>query len=216
VIYAYAVCRTEEVDRPPRRRGLGGATLRAATVDGLTAVYSRHRSLRPRPSPEQLWTHERTVEALMTRGAVLPMRFGTVLPDEAALVEALGNRREEFAARLARVGGRVELAVRFFADDPEGRDAGSGRAYLLARVEQHRAAERAARDIHAPLAELASDSRTRPRAAPPTLLAAAYLVDRGDVPAFRAQVERTVARAGVRAVCTGPWPPYSFVEEDDR
>lgn len=215
MIYAYAVCRREAIDRPPRRRGLGGAALRLATVDGLAAVYSRHRSLRPRPSPELLWAHERTVGALMSHDAVLPMRFGTVLADEAALVEALGRRRHELAANLDRVRGRVELGVRVLADAGERPDAATGRDYLLARVEEHRAAERAARDIHPPLAALARDSRTRPPTGPGTLFAAAYLVDRRDVPAFRGEVERAAAAAGLRAVLTGPWPAYSFAETEE-
>jgi Gas vesicle synthesis protein GvpL/GvpF len=216
VIYAYAVCRREAIDAPPRRRGLGGAALRVTESEGLAVVYSRHRSLRPRPAPAQLWAHERTVEALMSRGAVLPMRFGTVLADEADLAKALSERRDELAAGLDRVGRRVELGVRVFADRPERPDAGTGRAYLLARVEEHRAAARAARAVHAPLAELAFDSRTRLRVAPGTVFAAAYLVERADVPAFRAEVERAATAAGLRAVCTGPWPAYSFVEDDNR
>ena len=101
MIYAYAVCDRPAADPPPRRRGLGGAALRVALADGLAVLYSRHRTLRPRPSPEAMWAHERAVEALMERGAVLPMRFGTMMADEAALTEALAARRDELAAGRA-------------------------------------------------------------------------------------------------------------------
>jgi hypothetical protein len=216
VIYAYAVCERAAADPPPRRRGLGGAALRVALEDGMAVVYSRHRTLRPRPSPEAMWAHERAVEALMERGAVLPMRFGTMLADETELVEALAARRDEFAAALNRVRGRVEIGLRVVQDRPaaQARRADSGRAYVLARVEEHRRAERAARELHAPLAALACESRLR-RPAPPTLLAAAYLVERRDVAAFRARAEEVAAACpGVRAVFSGPWPPYSFASEE--
>jgi hypothetical protein len=218
VIYVYAVCERETADPVPRRRGLGGAALRVALANGLAAVYSRHRTLQPRPSPQALWTQERVVRALMDRGAVLPMRFGTLLADEAALVEALTARREEFMAGLERVRGRVELGLRVVADrlPAPRRNADSGRAYLLDRVEEHRRAEQAARDVHAPLARLACESRVRRRTAAPTLFAADYLVERDDAAAFRAEVERTAAVVpGVRAVCTGPWPPYGFVDAEE-
>jgi hypothetical protein len=218
VIYVYAVCDRETADPVPARRGLGGAALRVAVADGLAALYSRHRTLQPRPSPQAMWTQERTVRALMDRGAVLPMRFGTQLADEAALVETLTARRDELAAGLDRVRGCVELGLRVVADrlaaPPQA--AESGRDYLLERVEEHRRAEQAARDVHAPLARLACESRVRRRTAAPTLFAAAYLVERDAAPAFRAEVERAAAGlSGVRTVCTGPWPPYGFVDAEE-
>jgi hypothetical protein len=190
------MCHRDAVDPLPRRRGLGGAALRVAHVDRLTGVYSRHRTLRPRPSSEAMWIHQRTVRALMDCGPVLPMRFGTMLADEAALVEAVTARRDEFVACLDRLRGRVELGLRVVAD----RRSRAGRSAL-----------------HEPLAALAHEARLRAYPAPPTILAAAYLVERADIPAFRAEAERAAAvLPGVRAVCTGPWPPYSFVEVDGQ
>jgi Gas vesicle synthesis protein GvpL/GvpF len=207
MIYAYAVCDKEAVDPPPRRRGLGGAALRVTAVDGLAAVYSRHRTLQPRPSR----THERTVEAVMDAGAVLPMRFGTVLPDESALSQALAARRAELSSRLRLVRGRVELGLRVMPRRPAQRHA-SGRDYLLGRVQE----QRDARELQEALTPLASETRVRRHATPPALLAAAYLVDRDDVPAFRARVEELAAAyPGIRAICSGPWPPYSFAAEED-
>jgi hypothetical protein len=206
VIYAYAVCEREAVQPPPEGRGIGGAVLRVAFADGVAALYSRHRKLRPEPSAATMWAHERAVEAVMRSGAVLPMRFGTTLPDEAALVASLLARRDELAARLREVRGRVEIGVRVTRAPRHGRPR-SGREYLLGRARE----QRAARDVHAALSELAHDSRVRPR---PAELVGAYLVDRDAAEAFMAEVERVAgARREVRARCTGPWPPYSFAED---
>jgi Gas vesicle synthesis protein GvpL/GvpF len=216
MIYAYAVGEPATLDPLPRRRGFGGAALRVAIAGDLAAAYSRHRTQRPRPTPEAMWTHERVVEALMDRGPVLPMRFGTVLDDDEALAAMLRARRDELAAALQRVRGRVELGLRVVADRP-AREAGAqnGRAYVLARLDEYRRAERAARDVHEPLAALACESRVRPRTPAPTLLATSYLVERGDVRTFRARVEEAAAACpGVHVVCTGPWPPYSFTEPE--
>jgi hypothetical protein len=51
----------------------------------------------------------------------------------------------------------------------------------------------------------------RPR--PQELFRAAYLVERDAVESFAAAVARLQkANIGLSILCTGPWPPYSFVE----
>ena len=46
------------------------------------------------------------------------------------------------------------------------------------------------------------------------LLRAAYLVERGQVDAFVTAVRRLQEdRADLALVCTGPWPPFSFVDQ---
>ena len=217
MIYAYGICEPEAA--APRRRGLGGATLRTLERDGLAAVYSRHRSLRPRPSPELVLVHERVVEAILARGPVLPLRFGTQLEDEERLAAALAERREELMHALERVRGHVELGLRVIPklrDKPApGRSEQSGRDYLLARAAEHRCMDEAGRDLHAPLAELAAGSRRRESPAPPAILVAAYLVEAGAVADFRARAGELGERhRDLHVVVTGPWPPYNFVAED--
>jgi hypothetical protein len=44
------------------------------------------------------------------------------------------------------------------------------------------------------------------------VLRAAYLVERANVARFRALVERLQQQhPEIAVLCTGPWPPYSFV-----
>lgn len=74
MIYVYAI--GEPLAAAPERCGLGGTRLRVMACDGIAAVFSRHRTLQPRPSPAMLWSHEAVVERLMTRAAVLPLRSG--------------------------------------------------------------------------------------------------------------------------------------------
>jgi Gas vesicle synthesis protein GvpL/GvpF len=220
VIYAYGICEPATASPPPPRRGLGGATLRVLTSDGLAAVYSRHRSLRPRPSPELVLAHERVVEAMMARGPVLPLRFGTQLEAEERLAAALTERGDELLRALERLRGHVELGLRVIqrpGSKPDFDDAGerSGRAYLLARAAHHRRAEEAARDIHAPLADLAAESRLRERAAPPAILVAAYLIDARAEDDLRRRADELAAQhEDLHVVVTGPWPPYNFSTEE--
>lgn len=216
MIYAYGICEPTVAAPPPSRRGLGGAALRVLERDGLAAIYSRHRSLRPQPAPALVLTHERVVEAIMARGAVLPLRFGTQLDREEALSAVLAERRVEMLRGLGYVKGRVEMGLRVIPARPPGhprrRGESSGRDYLLARVCEHREAQLAAREMHTPLAALAAASVVRDRAAAPAILVASYLVDADAVEHFRGLAEGIAARHKTMQIhLTGPWPPYSFV-----
>jgi hypothetical protein len=137
-------------------------------------------------TPEALWRHEGLIEDLMEQRTLLPVRFGTVLPDETAAAAAVAERRDELAAALDRVRGAVELGLRVRG---EGEAAG----------------------VHERLAALARDAVVRDG---PDLLRAAYLVDRDAVDGFVALVRRLQeAHPDLALLCTGPWPPYSFAEE---
>ncbi|MBS1869306.1 MAG: GvpL/GvpF family gas vesicle protein [Actinobacteria bacterium] len=219
MIYAYGICAATAPPLPPTCRGLGGARVGVLQRDGLAAVYSRHRTLRPEPTPAEVLAHERIVEAVMARGPVLPLRFGTQLATEERLATALEERREELLRTLARVRDRVELGVRALPAVGTPQRAGgerSGRAYLLARAAEQQRRDRAVHDLHAPLAQLAAASVVQALPAPPALLAAAYLVDAERVAAFRAHAAALGAEHGeLHVVVTGPWPPYNFATEGD-
>jgi Gas vesicle synthesis protein GvpL/GvpF len=155
--------------------------------------------------------HERVVERIMADRAVLPMRFGSRLPDDDALEEVLAARQQEFLAALDRVRGRVEVSVR--AMQPLATVATvpaptTGREYLEAKLRNGRNRD----GLHEPLASLAVAVSRRPAQAPDEVLRASYLVDTANLARFRATVERLQrANEEVAILCTGPWPPYSFV-----
>ncbi len=200
----------------------------AARVDnGLIAIVSEPVAAFARwassaevvPSEDALWRHEAMCEALMEHGPLLPARFGTTFANEGDVMLALRAREDALSDALARVANRVELGIRAVlverADagtSASGDTASPGRAYLERRraLEQERSA--AAATIHAALAPLAADSTRRQVATPYGVLTASYLVDRADMGTFRREVEALEAGLpAVRIVCTGPWPPYSFV-----
>jgi hypothetical protein len=215
VIYVYAIHHASELSSPSVR-GVGGAQLRRTACDGLGATFTRHRTLQPRPVRSMLGSHEAVVRELMRGMAVLPLRFGTMLADEASLQSVLADRQDELTQGLERVRGRVELSVRVLGEPAREppRAETSGRDYLLARQAAHHRRERAAAEVHEPLAALARDARLRIPAPPPAILAAAYLVDRPDLDAFKARVVAlAAARDDLSIVGTGPWPPYSFVPD---
>lgn len=166
---------------------------------------------------EALWEHEQIVEALMDDRDVLPVRYGTCLPDDAAAARALQDHHAEYAASLAAVRGAVELAVRVFPA-PDARpepipsvESMTGTEYLRARARGAAAESDASRIVHEPLARSARavDVARANRAG--ELLRAAYLVDRNATESFALHVNQIQSdNPQLRISCTGPWPPYSF------
>jgi hypothetical protein len=163
MIYLYAIA-----DRPelplPARSGLEGAPLASLSCQDIAAVVSLFDTANVQATKARLWQHEAVVEALMAERTVLPVRFGTLLADEAATQTILAARYASFVADLARVRGRVELGLRVLweseanqgragarrsqpppAADPcqaeknhGERSGGDGWAYMLARLEEDR------------------------------------------------------------------------------
>lgn len=186
VLYVYAV-----LAEAPRVTGVGldGVPLRTVAGERLVAVVGDHTRT-PELGDDQLCTHEALISRLMAEAPVLPLRFGTTVADEEALRGWLRTNEDELMGSLEALDGAVELSVR--ADLDAGGD-------LRERV--HRAlAERARRAILFPPAP--GSGRLR----------AAYLVDGDHIEAFAAAVERLEKELAIELSCTGPWPPYSFVQ----
>ncbi len=229
MMYLYAL-----IDRPEppvlHQQGLEEADLLHCAYQGIAAVVSPFAGSRVQPSEDNLWRHEQVVEALMVECTVLPVRFGTLLADRAAVQAALATHYSDWMASLDRVRGRAELSVRVlwdgddepplapFAHDGQSHPE-SGRSYLMARLEQERQArlrqhkaEKVAAELHTTLAHLAADSIYQVLITPRMLLTAAYLVERTQMTAFQHELEALrVAHPALRFLCTGPWPPYNFV-----
>jgi Gas vesicle synthesis protein GvpL/GvpF len=164
-------------------------------------------------SGEALWRHEEVVEALMEGRDVLPFRYGTRCADAAAATRAVAARQEELAAALERIRGAVELSVRVLLIDVGEARPKAAADYVAGKTREAARARAVLQSIHEPLSGRARVSRQTPSGAPGEPLRAAYLVDREEVDAFAAQVAALQARhPDLRLLCTGPWPPYSFVE----
>jgi hypothetical protein len=157
---------------------------------------------------DALWRHEELLEGLMKRRPLLPVRYGTRVPDEAAAAAAVAGRGAELMAQLDHVRGAVEVSVRVRGAEPSPPATGSesGVEYLRART----AGSRAGDGVHEVLQPLSRDSRVLGGA---EALRAAYLVAHDDIDVFVARVrELQGEHLELAILCTGPWPPYSFSE----
>jgi Gas vesicle synthesis protein GvpL/GvpF len=185
-----------------------------------------------------LRTHWRVLEQVSTRTTVLPVRFGTVMVDDTAVVdEFLEPEHEELAASLAALAGKVQLTVKGFyeedalmadvvarspeiarlREDVQGLPEAAAyykRIELGQRVaaEVERSRERDARDVFERLSPLAVDARLEPPSTIDSAVNAAFLVEDRRIETFNEAVtalgQELAGRIHLRYI--GPLPPYSF------
>jgi hypothetical protein len=237
--YLYAI--TDRPEAPvPAQPGLEEATLWGIAYQDIVAIGSPFTAAAAAPTEANLWQHEAVVESLIADRAVLPVRFGAIFASETAVRAVLAAHYTNFLTSLDRVRGRVELGLRILWDDDLQRaESGlqiadskhqpsttshqlstiTGRSYMLARLEEERQfrawrerAETLAMELNTSLSRLAAESVQQRLITPRLLLTAAYLVEQDQVVAFRLEVEALKAtHPALHFLCTGPWPPYSFV-----
>jgi hypothetical protein len=81
-----------------------------AAVVGSSPVTDYRGLSRDQIAPA-LVTHQRVIEAVMTDYAVLPARFGTVLPDEEWVHRLLRQGHDRFHQAFDELAGRVQMEV---------------------------------------------------------------------------------------------------------
>ena len=202
MIYVYAIG-----DRRPR------GEVETIAAGELAAYVRRDVARAPAPDRESLLRHDRIVFSLMDSGAVLPMRFGSVVREEDEIRALLAERHDELRRRLEHVRGRVEFGVRatWRSTPPAPGAAPGGHAFMLAKLQARSAARWQLDELAAPLAELAADSRSSLCPSDDTAFTAAYLVERAHTGRFEQRVRRAARMADeVTLTLSGPWPPYSF------
>ncbi len=119
--YVYAIL---SADATPTQAltGLGDAPVSFVRSGAIAAAVSPFMEGSAEPSPARLLRHEATVEAIRRAAPALPVRFGTIFPDSAAVVQALAARAPDLQADLARVGDKLEmgLSILWAAFEPAG------------------------------------------------------------------------------------------------
>ena len=219
----------------PPGEGLGvyGGALRWVSHGGLVAVVSpiAEPSRLAAPTTAELLDYERVIRAHHAVADVVPMRFGSMLADEAAVRAHLDAQQAVYQRALERVAGCVELGVRLLVSPPDSpatpeappkQEIRSGASYLKALQRRH-SAESRLRDHCAALeqalvskvAPLCREHRMElapPRPGEPVLCSLYFLVPRGQVPLFHAALSANAAGDSTPAAVSGPWPPFNFVD----
>lgn len=187
--------------------------------------------------------HEAVVESFNGASAILPMKLFTLFADDDRALAHVRGDAARIRAAAKRVANHHEWGIRVMLDRArasastrsarsakpgvDGRKS-TGVAYLTRKKAQRDAgielAERARETVSRTFDRFAARATIARRKAAselpvqggPLLLDAAFLVPRGRARTFRslaAREAKSLAARGYTLTLTGPWPPYSFVQD---
>lgn len=237
-VYVYGIVHAGQ-ELPPRAFGVGRPPLpvRLLPVDELAAVVS-DVPVDLRARRRDLAAHQELLLAVGAGRPVLPMRFGMVAEDEAAVRHAVGAAARAHRVALDRLGRRVEMNVKaapvesavaaLVREDADVRrllaavrrsPSYDGNVHLGRAVAEglDRRASEAAREVLPALGAEAVESVRGPEV-PGCVLNVSFLVRESRLEAFRAAAARLgeAHRDRVELRLTGPLPCYSFTGDGGR
>jgi Gas vesicle synthesis protein GvpL/GvpF len=185
-----------------------------------------------------LRAHSRILEEAARDVTVLPVRFGTVMVDDRAVVDDfLAPSHDALAATIAELAGKVQLAVKaFYEEEALMRGVVEGSAAIarlrervqavpeaagyydrirlgeMVSAEVERARERDSAFVLGRLEPLAVAAANEPISTPDSAVNAAFLVERARIDEFSAAVAKLgkELEGRMRLRYVGPLPPYSF------
>lgn len=238
-LYVYGIAGAEAPVDPARLGpGLAGGEVIRVVAGRLAALAGPSPAAPVQGTRRNMLAHTAVLERALAAADVLPLRFGTIAPDEATLSRGLAATAGPLLAALADIAGRIELgvkaswrdgiayrevleadpALRALRDRLQARPAAEtyyervelGRR-VEAALERRRAADTAA--ILAELEPIAERAEALKTLDDGMVLNRAFLVRRDAEPRFDAAMGRLAERHGARLDFryVGPVPPYNFV-----
>jgi Gas vesicle synthesis protein GvpL/GvpF len=241
-VYVYCIASAaERIEVGAQAVGGPSASVRRVVHGDLAALVS---DVEPGPltAARDLRAHWRVLEEAASNATVLPVRFGTVVESDDAVVDQfLAPRHDRLVAQLADLHGKVQLSVKCFYDEERllrgvvqgspgvarlskhvrGRPAAATyydriRLGELVAGEVEQARERDTALVLGQLMPLAVDARREPASAPDSAVNVAFLVERERIEEFSAAVAQLADEVDgrMRLRYIGPLPPYSFAEEE--
>lgn len=182
------------------------AGVEAVTVKSLAAIVQT-RAKAPAVSERALKAQAAALAKLEKHGlAFLPVRFGTMVRDEAELTRLLTPVAASLKKALAVTRGRRQMTVRVRGTRAKTPRT-SGKAFLAARVREARIPE--ADPVRKAVAGLVAAEETGP-ARGPFCGTVYHLVEDKDLARYAAAVEKVQRRSPGRFVVSGPMPPFAF------
>jgi hypothetical protein len=242
-LYLYGLMRAGDVrDGLDLERDAGQPEVEVVVRDDVAALVGRVHGEPVRLQREAVMAHSEVLQRAFKRGPVLPLRFGTVVPDEETLErELLGPQSTQFAARLEGLEGKAEFqlkvsyreepllravladnpALRRSADHVRGMPAAASHFDRISLGEQINLAVQARREFESQalidrLTPLAEASEIGALQQPTMVLNAAFLVAREKFKRFDATVEELAEqrRQLMEFKLIGPLPAHSFADRD--
>jgi hypothetical protein len=237
--YVYGITRTAPKSQS-LGKGIHGKAIRVIKADGLGALTSDVPPGFSEAGRDELAAHARVLERVIKKSTVLPMRFGVVLPNEAAVrTELLEPHREQLEIQLEEMDGKVEINLKgMYEEEDVLRSLLAQNGEIAALQESLRGQpEEATYYDRIRLGELVAEAMSSKRAGdeeeivnrlapeavqvevgPPAhermAVNASFLVERARINDFDRTLDEVASQHGgeIRFMYTGPLAPHSFVE----
>ncbi|MFG2471895.1 GvpL/GvpF family gas vesicle protein [Streptomyces canus] len=235
--YVYGITAASHPALPEGLGGVGDPALpvRVLQEGDLAAIVSdAPEGLRPKR--RDLLAHQNVLSEAGAGGCILPMRFGSVAPDDGTVTGVLAERQDHYQERLRTLDGKVEYNVkathdeeavlhRVMSDNPEvravaeaNRRAGGGSyderlrlgEMVVAAVKAREAED--AGEVQRALEPVAEAISVGPESSG-WLANVSFLVERDAAASFLEAVDQLrKAHPHLDLRVNGPLPPYSFVD----
>lgn len=239
--YLYCIIRSEvpQVFDCPQVLGDEGSEVYTVHYRDLAVVVSNSESIWFESSRRNMLVHTEVTEIVMKEHTLLPVRFGSIMPDEDTIKkDLLEARYNEIDDLLVKMDNQIEMGVKSFwyedklfkeileENDPirNLRDSLVGKSaeesyrermrlgeMIELTIGQKRSAE--SEKILAALRPLASDISLQDIIVDRMVLNAAFLIDRNNESVFDQAMKDLDASHSERMLFkyVGPAPPYNFV-----
>ncbi len=244
--YLYCIVNTSERPLALTQPGLGRhkQPVYPIRANGLMALVSDSPLVNYERSRRNMMAHAKVLEEVMRQTTLLPIRFGTLAPNENVVRDKLLTRRhDELCGLLADINGQIEMGlkaiwaeqaifeqimadyddIRHLRDDLMGRPPAEthyerirlGQMIEAAMIEKR---EQDAAIILEQLQPLVNRYRLNQPGSDRMVLNAAFLLDQKDERTFATAIRHLKERLGERMMFkyVGPVPPYNFVNLDIR
>jgi hypothetical protein len=235
--YVYGITAASHPELPEGLGGVGDPAreVRVLTEGDLAAIVSEApEGLKPKR--RDLLAHQNVLSEVGSAGCVLPMRFGSVAPDDDTVTSVLAERADHYKERLRTLDGKVEYNVkathdeeavlhRVMSDNPEirsvteaNRRAGGGSyeerlrlgEMVVAAVKAREAED--ANEVRQALEPVAEAISVGPESSG-WLANVSFMVERDSAASFLEAVDQLrKSHPHLDLRVNGPLPPYSFVE----
>ena len=235
--YVYGITAASHPEFPEGLGGVGDPAreVRVLTEGDLAAIVSEApEGLKPKR--RDLLAHQNVLSEVGAAGCVLPMRFGSVAPDDDTVTSVLAERADHYKERLRTLDGKVEYNVkathdeeavlhRVMSDNPEirsvteaNRQAGGGSyeerlrlgEMVVAAVKAREAED--ANEVRQALEPVAEAISVGPESSG-WLANVSFMVERDSAASFLEAVDQLrKSHPHLDLRVNGPLPPYSFVE----
>lgn len=209
----------------PVIRGVNHKPVYPVAGHGLQAMVSRYDQGRG-IDLAGLMAFRDVVWACHELATVIPMRFGSVLPDGQGVLSHLMDRRKAYEKLLKHFKGCVEMGIRVLQGEARApvkglsgpSDPDSGRSFLISRKACYDSRERSAAEVR----ELADQCRRQfsglyksSKVEHGPVLSLYFLTFKGSVEAFQQTFKGMMSSSADKMLLSGPWPPYNFAADED-